>query len=125
MKHQRATLAAWLIMGTILLTAIAWAYPKYLTAFTDTYKISKTSNLGKASCAICHPAKDKTDVLNPYGKDIQKAIKSAKAKTLTPAILRKVEKLDSDKDRYTNIREIKADSLPGNPKSTPKNPRRK
>ncbi len=80
--------------------------------FHDKYDIKPTSNIGKADCAACH-VKKKGGALNPYGKDIAAAMKAAGSKKLTPAILSKVEGLDSDKDGKSNIAEIKADSLPG------------
>jgi hypothetical protein len=51
--------------------------------------------------------------LNPYGLDMQTEMKKAKSKKLTPAILKELENLDSDKDGKKNIDEIKADSNPG------------
>ena len=55
--------------------------------------------------------------LNAYGKDVQKA---AAGKALDEKILRAIEKLDSDKDGASNIDEIKAGTLPGDPNSKPK-----
>jgi len=98
----------------MLTSAAAWAFPTFLKVFTDTYKVKADSTLGKASCAVCHVAKNKTDQLNPYGQDLKKALDNDK---VTKKSLTKVEKLDSDKDGVTNIDEIKAGTLPGDPKS--------
>lgn len=102
--------------GLIVLASAAFALPAMESAFYTNYKTAKTSNIKKADCVLCHVAKGKIK-LNPYGEDIKKAL--AGSKTLTPEILKQVESLDSDKDGISNIDEIKADSLPGDPKSKP------
>lgn len=120
MLKLRMSLLCALAVGTLYISAVVWAYPACTKTFLETYKIKKSSNLAKASCAICHPAKNKTRKLNPYGIDLQKAMRAEKTKKLTKKALAKVEKLDSDKDKVRNIDEIKAGTLPGDPKSKPK-----
>lgn len=103
----------------IILTAIASAAVAkgaFMQAFQENYKIEKGSTIQKASCKLCHSTGTK---LNPYGTDIKKAKDDAKSKTVTPDILKSVEALDSDGDGVTNIDEIKADTLPGDPASHP------
>jgi hypothetical protein len=104
-------------LGLMVLSVTAIAKPPFLKTFEATYKIKETSNLHKAGCAICHaggPPK-----LNPYGEDVKKQLETSKAEAVTPETLKKIEKLDSDKDGFTNIKEIKADTLPGDPESKP------
>lgn len=113
MTRLRISLVATVVAVAILASA-AWAFPPFLKTFNDAYKVKPDSALGKASCAVCHLAKNKTDKLNPYGQDLKKALVGGK---VTKASLAKVEKLDSDKDKASNIKEIKAGTLPGNPKS--------
>jgi hypothetical protein len=55
----------------------------------------------------------KGGALNPYGQDMAKVMKADKTKKLTPAILKKIEQLDSNKNGRKNIDEIKADRNPG------------
>jgi FlaG/FlaF family flagellin (archaellin) len=119
MKRRRTILIVGLVIAVLLVSAIAWAKPQYLKVFMATYTISSTSTLGKAQCAVCHPSKTKTDTLNPYGKDIQAVMQAQKTKVLTKDILQRFQNLDSDKDGFTNITEIKADTLPGDPRSHP------
>lgn len=92
--------------------AMAMALSAFSAVFTAKYNIKAGSNLGKAACAVCHTG-SKGGKLNPYGKDVQAAMKAARASKLTAAILTQVENLDSDKDGKKNIDEIKADSMPG------------
>jgi hypothetical protein len=76
------------------------------------------SALAKAMpCLACHAAMPpaKTN-LNPYGADLQRAAKG----TLNEAAFKAIENLDSDKDGAKNVVEIKAGTLPGDPKSKPK-----
>jgi hypothetical protein len=87
--------------------------------FKQVYSPKDGTDLAKAMpCLVCHSKMppSKTE-LNPYGKDLQKA---AAGKAIDEKILRSVEKLDSDKDGFTNIDEIKAGTLPGDPNSKPK-----
>jgi phosphoribosylformylglycinamidine (FGAM) synthase PurS component len=65
---------------------------------------------------VCHV---KGKVLNPYGKDLAAGMKALKTKKITPDVLKKVAKLDSDKDKASNEKELKAGTLPGDPKSKP------
>lgn len=87
----------------------------FLKDFETTYGVKKTTALGKARCATCHTAT--VPKLNPYGIDIQKAMVAEKTKLLTGSVLKKVEGIDSDKDGKTNLQEIRAGTLPGDPKS--------
>jgi hypothetical protein len=102
--------------GMMALTVTSMALPPFLGVFKSNYKIKDDSTLGKANCGICHV---KPPQLNPYGQDVKKQLEAAKSKMVTPAMLKKIEKLDSDKDGFSNIAEIKADTLPGDPSSKP------
>lgn len=101
------------MVGLVMAMAIfAFAFSTFAKTFDTTYKIEKTSKLGKAGCALCHTTA-KGGKLNPYGEDLKKVLTAAKTKKLTAEFLKKVEKLDSDKDGKTNIEEIKAGRYPG------------
>lgn len=99
-----AIIAAVLIISTAAIASIAWQ-----KIFMDNYKPKADTALAKAKCQICHT---KGAELNLYGKALN-------AKPKTAASLKAVEKLDSDKDGFTNLEEIKAGTLPGDPKSKP------
>jgi mono/diheme cytochrome c family protein len=102
-------------MAVAGLAAVAMAKVNYVADFASTYGTKKTSVIGKAKCAVCHVGQ--TAKLNPYGKDLGEAMKMEKTKVLTGSVLKKVEGLDSDKDLKSNLEEIRADTLPGDPKS--------
>jgi len=97
---------------TVGVVAMALAMSAFSKTFHEKYNVKEGSNLDKAACGVCH-VKAKGGKLNPYGKDIEAAMKAEGAKKVTPAILAKVEGLDSDKDGTKNGAEIKADQLPG------------
>lgn len=108
-----------LFVSTVLalgLMVTALATPKHLATFLKTYPSVKNNAVGKAKCAVCHV---KGKELNVYGKDLQKALQEKKTKDLTAEILKSIEKLDSDKDSVSNGDELKAGTLPGDPKSKP------
>ncbi len=97
------------------ITALTMAKTAFVSDFVSTYGIVKTSKLGVAKCSVCHIGK--TAKFNLYGKDLQAAMKKEGTKVLTGSVLKKVEGLDSDKDSKSNLEEIRADTLPGDPKS--------
>ncbi|HEY3413028.1 MAG TPA: c-type cytochrome [Armatimonadota bacterium] len=103
------TLALATVAGTTL------ALPPFVGDFQKTYKVPAGSALAKANCATCHIGM--TPKLNPYGQDLKKAMATLKTKKLTADVLKKIEKLDSDKDGVKNGVEIKKGTLPGDPKS--------
>lgn len=106
-----------LTLGLTLTAGAALAHPAFGPVFNAKYKPAAGSPLAASPCAACHVGF--SPKLNPYGVDLQKSMRSAKTTTLTPAILAKIEKLDSDKDGAKNIVELKAGTLPGDPKSKP------
>jgi PKD repeat protein len=94
-------------LSTLLLgiSVNAFAVPGHLANFKLAYPNSKTS---AASCLVCH---DNTSTFerNPYGQDFENNGHNFKA----------IEGFDSDVDGYTNIQEITAGTLPGDPNSHP------
>ncbi|MBM3494655.1 MAG: hypothetical protein FJX72_10135 [Armatimonadetes bacterium] len=113
MKTMRSALAACLVLSGVA----AFGSPALQIEFDKLAKPPKGSALAKAACAACHVAGKAT--LNSYGKDMAAALKAAKTKKLTAPVMRKLAKLDSDKDKATNGAELKAGTLPGDPKSKP------
>jgi mono/diheme cytochrome c family protein len=107
MRNTRTILAV--IAAVLLIAGAAFASAAWSKLFMDTYKPKTGGAIVKAKCQLCHT---KGVALNPYGT-------SLKGKKIEAASLKAVEKLDSDKDKFTNIAEIKAGTLPGDPKSKP------
>lgn len=114
MKTRMRMIATTVLACGVMLSALAT--PKMQPLFNRTYPVGKDSDVAKAKCAVCHV---KGKELNAYGKDIEKEMQARKTKDLTVEILRAVEKLDSDKDGASNGDELKAGTLPGDPKSKP------
>ncbi|MCS6775257.1 MAG: DUF2231 domain-containing protein [Chloroherpetonaceae bacterium] len=95
------------------------AKPDYPVKVKTVYQLGANTAIQKAStaCRLCH--QDDLSKYNPYGADIQKAFQRNGKPALLEAAMRSVEGLDSDGDGVTNIDEIRADTLPGDPKSVP------
>lgn len=108
MKRTRTIIL--IAIAVVVLSTAAFATAAWLKVFTSTYKPKANSALVKAKCQICHTLK--VPALNPYGAAL-------KGKKMVAASLKAIEKLDSDKDKFSNIAEIKAGTLPGDPKSKP------
>ena len=106
-------LIAALLLAALAVCALASA--TYVKLFNDTYAVSKDSALAKAKCAVCHVGMTKK--LNPYGQALDKLVQADKGKKLTAEILKKLNDADSDGDGVKNLAEIKAGTLPGDPKS--------
>ncbi len=108
------TTAALAVAG---LATSAAATPPMSGTLRTLYAPKEGSDLAKAMpCMACHTAVPGTKTnLNPYGTDLQKAAKG----TFTEAAFRAIEKMDSDKDGVSNLDELKAGTLPGDPKSKP------
>jgi hypothetical protein len=103
------------------LTTLATAKAVDVGVFRASYGayVKDGSDLAKAlPCLVCHDKMPATKTgLNPYGVDLAKA---AAGKPLDAKLLAAVERLDSDKDGFSNIDEIKAGTHPGNPTSKPR-----
>ena len=117
---RKISALVWVGLALLVVVGVAtWAVakPADMMTFKQVYTPKEGSALGSANCLTCHSKMppSKTD-LNPYGNDVQKA---AVGKPVDEKILRSIEKLDSDKDGVNNINEIKAGTLPGDPKSKP------
>lgn len=92
-----------------IVSGAAFATVAWQKVFNNLYKPDACTELAKAKCQICHTKKT-GGPLNPYGKALN-------GKKADAASLKSVENLDSDKDGKTNIKEIKAGTLPGDAKS--------
>jgi mono/diheme cytochrome c family protein len=108
MKKMKRTLTVFLGLG---MASMAITLGSFNGVFHETYDISKTSALGQANCLACHEKKT-GGKLTGYGFDLQKEMKASKAKKLTPAVLKAVEKLDSNKNGKSNLEDIKAGHIP-------------
>lgn len=95
-----------------ILTAAAYATSEFFDVFKKTYKPKSGTAIAKAGCSVCHVSGD-YEKFNPYGTALKGKPKTAKS-------LKSIEKLDSDKDGFSNIKEIKAGTLPGDKNSKPK-----
>lgn len=91
---------------------LALAVNSYMATFNTLYK---TSNTKLNNCSMCHTAK--IPALNLYGKAFK--LKHTGSVT-TKTALRLIQKLDSDKDTFTNLVEIKALTFPGKATSKPR-----
>lgn len=96
------------VSALIAVSVVGFSLSSFTSVFDSNYKVSKTSNLGKLGCAVCHASK-RGGKLNAYGEDLKTVLKAEGTKKLTAAALKKVENLDSSKSGKKNIDKIKAD----------------
>ena len=88
----------------------AFSLGSFLKVATDTYKFPANSPAANAKCTLCHTSK-MGGKLNAYGLDVKAALKGSRS--ITPAALKSVEGLDSNKDGVKNGDALKAGKLPG------------
>lgn len=111
-----------ILIGSVLgVAAAVSASSEFLETFMSTYKVAENSALGEKSCGICHVS-DSDFKLNPYGKQVAHELVASGASEVTPAILKKVELLDADKDGISNIDRIKAGQPPWDSNAKPVKP---
>ncbi len=109
----RTSIGIVVAVALLLIAAAAFALPNELTLFKSTYNPKEGTALANAACLVCHAKMPPSKDLNPYGKDYLGKGKNA-------AAFKAIEPVDSDKDGFTNIVEINAGTLPGDPASKPK-----
>ncbi len=105
------------VAGLALCAVAASGMPVIRGEFIKATKVKPTSKIATAQCSLCHVPN--TTKLNAFGHDVQAVGKAMKSKKFTPEVLKALGALDSDKDKFTNAAELKADTLPGDPKSKP------
>jgi hypothetical protein len=92
------------------------ALPTTQSQFYYVYGTKKDSHIFRSTCMLCHEKRSGRR-LNKYGEDLRRAGKYGRYEFKG---YRAIEKLDSDKDGFTNGEEIGADKLPGSRLSKPK-----
>lgn len=119
MRGPRRSFSLVLALIICIGTAVAAAAkPQFLGSLNQLYAPKEGTDLARAVCLACHTKMPPTkSELNPYGKDLQGA---AAGRPVDEKSFRAIEKLDSDKDGFSNLDELKAGTLPGDPKSKPK-----
>lgn len=100
------------VLGCAAVVQGALSEPEFLDTFTTKYHIKDSSNLGQASCGICHVSEEDT-TFNPYGKQIADYLTDHNLKVVDDSVLTAVENLDANGNGVSNIDEIRADKLPG------------
>ncbi|MGC8861162.1 MAG: hypothetical protein ACP5R5_00130 [Armatimonadota bacterium] len=98
--------------GVLLAIGSAFATLAWFKVFNECYAPKPNGAIKKARCAVCHLDTAGKKGLNPYGQLL-------KGKKVEAASLKAIEQKDADKDKFSNIAEIKAGTLPGDPKSKP------
>ena len=83
-----------------------------MKTFSGLYTRDSQTAPRASKCAICHVTPKGKGGLNCYGKLL-------KGKTPSASALKSIESLDADKDGASNVTEIRAGTLPGDPNSKP------
>ena len=112
-RSARVGFGVSLVIGALGFGQPAGATMSNFKTFKQAYPDAKS-----VSCKMCHqnPIGKKGD-LNPYGLALQTHKAPADAKSLTMDEIRAVEQEDADGDGASNLEEIKAGTLPGDPNS--------
>lgn len=106
----------WIAIAISIPSTPARASSDFLDAFVAHYKLADNSPLVEKSCSLCHVS-DEDFALNPYGRDMKKALADAGTDTPNETVFVTLTALDSDGDGTPNEEEITAATFPGDPKS--------
>ncbi len=91
-----------ILISVLLMLQPALSRPEYMKNFKDFPDEVK-------KCTLCHVQSSGYGGVNSFGADF------AKIRSLTPELMQ----LDSDSDRFSNIEELRAGTMPGDPESYP------
>jgi len=106
------------ILSILLALIFVLGFARISLADTGAFADFNTQYPGTSyGCTLCHTSPPTT---NPYGAAL--VAQGAMATNITPAMFVAVEGLDSDGDGFSNIDEINAGTLPGDPTSFPSFP---
>ena len=98
------------LVAMLLLAPQVMARPSYLSTFESTYPAAAGSRIDV--CNLCHNSPEGGDARNPYGSSYDSSGRNFAA----------IENIDSDKDGWTNIQEIKSLTFPGDATDHPTTP---
>ena len=111
MKKRFGLAVAGLAIAVMAAPGVASAKSAFLTTFNAKYGTSATK---LNTCSVCHTAS--IPGLNSYGNAFKNKWKSG---LKVGQALGAIQTLDSDRDTFTNIREIRARTFPGRKASHP------
>jgi len=98
------------LVAMLLLAPQVMARQSYLSTFETTYPAAAGSRID--ACNLCHNSPEGGDARNPYGSSYDSSGRNFAA----------IENIDSDKDGWTNIQEIKSLTFPGDATDHPTTP---
>ncbi len=101
-RKEVVTGIAVMLISVLLISQPALSRPEYMKNFKDFPDEVK-------KCTLCHVQSSGYGGVNSFGADF------AKIGSLTPELMQ----LDSDSDRFSNIEELRAGTMPGDPESYP------
>jgi hypothetical protein len=110
MKKRLSVLAAGFVCAAMVVPGVASAKSPFLNTFNNKYGTSATK---LNTCSVCHTA---VPSLNPYGNAFKNKWKSG---LTVGQALGAIQPLDSDRDTFSNIKEIRARTFPGRKASHP------
>lgn len=110
MKKMFSVVIAGFALGMVFAPVAARAEAPFLDTFNAKYGTTATK---LNTCSVCHRV---APALNPYGNAFKNKWKSGLS---VSQALGAVQTLDSDRDTFTNIREIRARTFPGRKASHP------
>ena len=98
------------LVAMLLLAPQVMARQSYLSTFETTYPAAAGSRID--ACNLCHNSPEGGDARNPYGSSYDSSGRNFAA----------IENIDSDKDGWTNLQEIKSLTFPGDATDHPTTP---
>ena len=113
-----------ILAGTAIIIGTAFALPKYrLQAIKQFHYKGSTLKKSTMPCTFCHVNDSGGAPWNSFGENLRKTFRENPDRSISEALyLVLKEDLDSDEDGYSDVLEVYAHTLPGNPESKPEKP---
>jgi hypothetical protein len=117
--HVVLTLFGLSILAGIFSSGRALARPVYLAIMEHQYGIREDKAARASTCAYCHTDLEGSD-WNGFGLELRNTFKQEGAKRLPESLYLVLKRnKDSDEDGYSDLLEVYAKTLPGDPESKP------
>lgn len=127
-RRQRSAknLSLWrlVLAGPAVIIGTAFALPQYrLQAIKQFHYKGSTLKKSTMPCTFCHVNDSGGAPWNSFGENLRKTFRENPDRSISEALFLLLKQdLDSDQDGYSDILEVYAHTLPGNPESKPAKP---
>ncbi len=109
-----------LALAALVLSPLAFAKNSYRIAAQAQFKLLSADGKGEIGCIYCHASPNGGGSWNKYGEALKTQYFGASKRNIADALYQSLKaKKDSDGDKYADVLEVVAKTLPGDATSKP------